>query len=204
MKNLSFIVFLFLLTACKKDVIDPEQFIISIDLDRLSNESLPDLTIKSLIPLETSNASVFGQVSRIEHHNGTIYILDSYKSNAVFAFSEDGAFIGKTKQGKGPGEMTNPQDLYLDKGSNSIYVSDQGARSIFQFDPGLGYISQKPFRNFFPINFAFLDNDRTLVHSHYNMDFVYKIIGPDYETIEQTFVPDMNMNGHTIYSGPFL
>lgn len=58
----------------------------------------------------------------------------------------------------------------------------------------LEYIDQE---NFNPIllDFAVLDNDRILIHTHYYHDFTYKIVGADNETIEHSFIPDITYSG---------
>ncbi len=180
--------------SCKKDIVDHTNHIIKIDLDMLGGEPLPDLKINSTIQLEINESSLVGNVNRIEWHNGKVYILDVDKSKALYAFSEEGAFIGKTKYGRGPGELINPFDLYLDKGSNLVYVWDQSLKLIMKYSSTLEYLGQEVFNH--PLtNFAILDNNKTLIHTHYSQDFVYKLYGPDNETVEKEFIPDIKYPG---------
>ena len=75
-----------------------------------------------------------------------------------------------------------------------IYIWDQRLISMLQFSTGLEYIGQEIFGN--PLsNFAIIENGRTLVHTHYSQDFVYKIYGTDNKTVEQEFVPDLKYPG---------
>ncbi len=176
--------------SCKKDIVESGSQIIDIDLDNLTYESLPELEIKSIIPLETNETSLVGYVNRMEYHDGKVYILDIHKSRALFAFSEDGAFLGKTKKGRGPGEMINPFDMYIDKASSFIYIWDQGLLSILKYNSNLEYLDQEAFKN--PLsNFAILPDGRKLVNTHFHKDFMYKIYGADNETVEREFIPDM-------------
>lgn len=194
MKHLRLLFILFVFFGCKQDIEEPGNHIIDIDLDNLSDDSLPDLTITSVVPLETNEAALFGNPDIVEWEDGYIFILDRHKSRALYAFKEDGTFLGKTKQGKGPGEMINPFALYLDMEANQVFVWDQGAMSTLQYDFNLEYHGQEAFRN--PLtNFALLENDRTLVQSSYYKDFSYKIFGPDKETVEHEFIPEFKYKG---------
>ncbi len=189
---LFFLMFLTLL-GCKEDVIDTGVEIIYIDLDKLGEDPdpLPNLEIESIVHLETNESSLVGNVDRIEWYDGNIYLLDIHKSGALFAFSEMGEFIDRTKYGRGPGEVIKPYALYLDKDSNLIYLWDQSLELITKYSSKLEYLGQEKF-NHTLTNFAILEDGRTLVNSHYYMDFMYKIYGPDNETVEQKFIPDIN------------
>lgn len=180
--------------SCKNEPLIDTDHEINIDLNHLASESLPGLKIKSIVHLETNDSSVVGSVDHIELHHGHVYILDMFKTRAAFVFSAAGDFIGKTKYGKGPGEMINPFALYLDKGTNLIHIWDQGLFSIIQFSPRLAYMGHEVFSN--PLtNFVKLENGRTLVHSHFHQDFAFKIYDADHKTVAHTFVPDMKYPG---------
>ena len=115
MRFLLLILFL-ILFGCKNGSIDSDPAIeININLDDLAGESLPQLTLESIVHLETNDSSIVGNLDYLELYNDHVYILDSDKSRAAFAFSKDGAFIKKTPYGKGPGEMVNPFAFYIDK-----------------------------------------------------------------------------------------
>jgi hypothetical protein len=75
--------------------------------------------------LETSDESLFSKISQIEISGGKIYILDNYKSNALFVFSEDGKFINKIEaKGNGPGEFLLPHSFWIE-GNNYIFILDR-------------------------------------------------------------------------------
>jgi hypothetical protein len=197
MRTFFLITFIFITISCKRNNVEANKNIIYIDLDDLSNESPPDLVINSIIPLETKDASLIGRIDRIEWFDGKFYILDASKSKATFAFLEDGVFIKKTKFGRGPGEMINPYDLHIDKGSKMVYVWDQSLRLMMKYNSTLEYLGQEKFEH--PLNsFVILDKNRTLINTHYYEDFIYKIFGPDNTTVEQEFLPDIKYPGALI------
>jgi len=178
---------------CRNESIEYENYI-SIDLDNLINEYLPRLNIKSVIQLETNDSSLIGDISAIEYHNEKIYILDRFKSTSLFAFSDDGTLIGRTKIGKGPGEVVNPFAFFVEKNSGFVYLWDQALMSMLKFDTHLEYLSQEKFPN--PLlDFALLENHRKIIFTHYSSDFCYKIIGSDNRTVEKSFVPDFEYGG---------
>ena len=184
--------------ACKDETVHSDNHI-HIDLDHLGGDSLPALTIESIIPLETNDSSLFGMVDAIEVHNGYIYILDIFKGRALFAFSENGDFIKKTLYGKGPGEVTNPFALYVDKRADLIYLWDQGTFFMSKYGNGLEYMSQEMFRN--PLSdFSILEDGRTLIQTNYYQDFTHKIIGSDNETVEKQLIPYIkNTGGRSVF-----
>ena len=86
-----------------------------------------------LITLETTENSIISQASQIEFHKNKIIILDNYKSNAVFFFSEDGCFINKIeRKGEGPGEFLHPYSFKVDK--EYIYVLDRTLSRLLKYD----------------------------------------------------------------------
>ena len=127
----------------------------------------------------------------MEVHKGIGYILDNLRSKAVLAFSDKGTFIAKTKPGRGPGELIDPYALYLDKLSDRVYVWDQRGAAMHQFNARLEHLGQEKFA--IPLSaFLLLENNRTLIHTHYYQDSVFKVIGADHETVEQSFIPDLS------------
>lgn len=190
------LVILFTYLGCSNDnyLIENEKEFIDINLDHLHGKPVPNLEIKSIVELETGDSSIVGNASGIEIHDDNIYVLDKFESRAVFLFSENGAFIRKTKNGKGPGEMIKPTAIFLDKGSGLVYVWDEMSSSILEYNSELEFLSKKVLKNYL-INFAILKNDRTIIHTHYYNDYSYKIIGPDNETVEEELIPDMKYRG---------
>jgi hypothetical protein len=176
--------------SCKKDIVETGSQIIDIDLDNLNYESLPELEIRSIIPLETNEASLIGRINRVEFFDGKFYILDTHERSALFAFTEEGIFLGKTKNGRGPGEMLTPYAVYMDKDSNWLYVWDQSLEIMSKFSLDLKFIDQEAFKHQL-YDFAVLEDGRKLTSSHFYRDFMYKIYGADNETVEHHFIPDI-------------
>lgn len=54
------------------------------------------IRVERFLPLETSDRSLFGSIDQLEVWKDRIYLLDTYKTNAVLVFSAtDGKFIHK-------------------------------------------------------------------------------------------------------------
>ena len=102
-----------------------------------------EVAILDIVPLETTPESIFGNIERIEYYHERIYILDVFNSKSLLMFSKQGEFLGKTKYGKGPGEMINPFAFCIDKIENNIIIWDQTLNTLFTFDLDLNLKSKK-------------------------------------------------------------
>ena len=85
------------------------------------------ISVERLLPLEPSDESLFGSIDQLEVWKDRIYLLDTYKTNAVLVFSAtDGKFIQKIAgTGNGPGEFLTPHSFWIDYPDGSLYVLDR-------------------------------------------------------------------------------
>src|SRR5512133_1752017 len=84
----------------------------TIKIDIKNNKSLPDLVIKSIIPLETDSNCLIGSISSLSFYKDYIYVFDRRFAKSLFQFSLNGCFKNKTLIGKGPEELITPRDFY--------------------------------------------------------------------------------------------
>ena len=77
-----------------------------------------------LIPLETTENSLIGEISRILIHDEKIFILDEDVSESVLVFNMDGSFKYKiSASGNGPNEYTSPpEDMFIDSDNNQLIL----------------------------------------------------------------------------------
>lgn len=76
------------------------------------------ITILSDVP----NAFI-GRVSSIIMKDDKYYILDTYKTNSLLIFSQDGSLIHRSTRGRGPGELIFPFSLFIK--DETLFVSDR-------------------------------------------------------------------------------
>lgn len=103
------------------------------------------------IPLETTDASLLGNIGDVLIHQDTIYIIDS-RNTKVLAFNMEGDFITQVgARGSGPGEYVSPYAVYVDDKRNTISVADPNLCKLLNYSlddfrylnsHGTGYFSE--------------------------------------------------------------
>lgn len=109
---------------------------IYVDLDSDNQVSIFDIFSKiNIIPLETNDACLIGNINKLIKYDSTIFILDS-KQNIVLAFNHKGKFKYKIQRiGRGPGEYLYAYDFTINKYNHSIELLDCfGKLLIFNLD----------------------------------------------------------------------
>lgn len=142
-----------------------------------SKDDVPTIQIEKIIPLETKIHCLIGSMSSIYVDSERIYILDNQNSKSVFLFSNKGEFLAKTNYGRGPNEMLEPIDFYVDTLNNCVLVWDQSAYKFFKFSLDLEFISSQK-ENLVLRNFTKLSDGSWLVRSEYFDYFNYKDNNP--------------------------
>lgn len=109
---------------------------ITIDMDRSVEQMdcafLFDTTRCEIIPLETSDECLIGEVSKIFSENGRICILDK-KANSVFILEEDGRLTAKIfAVGRSDREYLKLADMSVSDGL--IWLLDQAMNKILCYD----------------------------------------------------------------------
>ena len=113
---------------------------IAVDLKKTQKASIFDYFKHiELIPLETSKNALIGRISKMMIHQNRYYILD-YQQKNVQVFDESGKFILKIgKQGRGPGEYSNLDDMMYNPYTDNLDLLDPWGW-IYSYDLKGNYI----------------------------------------------------------------
>jgi hypothetical protein len=125
--------------SSKTNNVSRNKDIIVLNIDKLSsdNKLLYSNFFNSckIIPLETEENCLIGQIDQIHVTNDELYILDSRFAKSLFVFTKKGEFIRKIgKVGRGPGEYTNPGTFKINDQKKEIYILDRNIQVIHRYD----------------------------------------------------------------------
>lgn len=137
---ISFISALNLLIGCKSKVQDYGHTI-DISTSLSSGHDWVTVADTTIVPLETSEKSLIGQIAEICHEKSEWYILT--RENTILKFDKSGKFISQIgSNGNGPGEYTRIKTIcvYGDK----IYVIDGNQSKVCVFDTAGKWIQDIP------------------------------------------------------------
>jgi hypothetical protein len=83
--------------------------LITIDLNPFLKEQVFDFAslVKNvkLIPLETTDESLLGDIYKVLVTDSAIYIKDDFKGGGLVIFDREGKFVRRIPNGQGPGEL---------------------------------------------------------------------------------------------------
>lgn len=121
--------------GCDRSQVNDKKSHITIDIDTLSvddtiyfSQVFDDYEI---IPLETNENCIIGEVTSIRFCNDYIVILDRTISKSVFVFDLNGKFIRKIGAvGKGPGEYLIPKSISTNDKTKEIFVYDGSGNRV--------------------------------------------------------------------------
>lgn len=117
---------LFFLACSKLEELPGSNIKVEIDVTNTRNIYYSQLfdTVQ-IIPLQTQDDALIGQIKNIYLKNGKIFILDSKKSKSVFIYKTDGTLIRSFKHlGDGPTQYLNPTQMHLSEDGTIIYIMD--------------------------------------------------------------------------------
>ena len=147
--KLSLLFFLFSLYSCQEKM-QTTKFIMdsSIDVIKESVKLSSIITVKRIIPLETTDATLIGDLGKIVMFNDKIYVL--FKRNTLLVFDDKGKFLRKIGSiGEGPGEYRVIGDF--DVTNHAVFLRDY--HKILQYDDNGEFMRSIPFDvNLFGIN----------------------------------------------------
>ena len=90
---------------------------------------------KKIIQLETTDESVFGDISKLLVADDRIFILDGQVAQGLFVFDMQGNFLFNVgRRGGGPGEFYSINDFFLDTLNRSISIYDANMRKLYYYD----------------------------------------------------------------------
>ncbi len=87
------------------------------------------------IPLEFSEESAFGDITRLDITNDGDFIVFDARLKRILLFDKEGHFLNKIGDvGHGPKEYINPVDIAYDSYNNTVVVADYSDHSLKCFD----------------------------------------------------------------------
>lgn len=141
-KYLYFLLFLTLLTSCKKkNTVDNSVNIIEINSKEIHEKAnLSDIISGcEFIPLETSNNCLIGQIDKIEISSNNIFTVDARNARSILRFSLNGKFLNKiSSTGGAPNEYTQVNDIAIDPNSGNIGILTD--KNVLFFTPDNNYL----------------------------------------------------------------
>jgi hypothetical protein len=134
------IIILFLLVSCTSNTNNESRIkdtiVLNIDKILSNNKLLYSNFFNSckIVPLETNDSCLIGQIDEIHISNNELFILDSRSAKGLFVFNQRGEFIRKIgKLGRGPGEYRNPSTFKLNEKGKEIYILDRNYQEIYRY-----------------------------------------------------------------------
>lgn len=103
-----------------------------MDKEQTTNASL---TVSSIdyFPLILPENMVIGEVAKMIHHNGHVYIFDRH-TTSIFIFSDEGKFINMIqRKGEGPKEYSDINDFEVDPRTGNILIYSPLSRKILAY-----------------------------------------------------------------------
>ena len=140
MKNLPYpILFLILLFACTDSHHSAENTtVVEIDVNNRKDYDFSYFFDTCyIVPLQTTDAALIGDVSKVILKDENIFILDSRKSKSIFIYDWKGQLKNVIDDlGEGPGQYLSPSHMSIPESDSLIYITDFLAqkRHSYTFD----------------------------------------------------------------------
>jgi hypothetical protein len=89
----------------------------------------------SFVKLETTNKSIIGRIDKMIYYQNKYFILDIAESKSVLAFNSNGKYLRRIgRNGKGPEEYDQPNDITIDPFTKSIVIWHNNAKRLLYYD----------------------------------------------------------------------
>jgi len=128
-----------------------------------------DLNSLELIPLETTDQSLFGVINKLYLSDSSVLVMD-IGMNKILHFNSQGKFVKLIGQyGKGPDEYLDIIDTRFNKFTNKVDVFDKTLKLI-SYDLNSGTVSNLKTRfseEFNPIYFCPVDSNSYALYNHF-------------------------------------
>lgn len=127
-----------------KHAITNKKDVLSFILDRDYADFLAHIGPTNIIPLETTDQSLIGQIRKILCYDGKIYIHNHINGNSsLMRFTMTGHFEDKIeKTGRGPGEYIKLGDFDIDNNGDIYLSDDMRSDKIIVYDKNFKYIRE--------------------------------------------------------------
>ena len=147
MKTEIIFLFVLLLFGCDKKMKSPQDLegifinkdkIIQIKQAKFDEPMFIDSC--SFIPLETTDASLIGEIKQIEMYNNKLYIYDR-KTDAIKVFDEKGKYLCNIgRKGEGAEEYLSIKSFYINADEKKVCILDPLRKTVHEFDMEGKYI----------------------------------------------------------------
>ncbi len=105
-----------------------------------------------LIPLETNDSILIGEINKVLGDENSFYILDAFNTGRIFRFDKQGKFLNFIgKKGNGPGEFNTPLDFIVF--NDKVLVLNEGGK-IIEFDKNGNYKKTLKLPELLPVLFT--------------------------------------------------
>ena len=114
---------------------------IEIDINNLSYLTSEHVVNKKIIPLEITDKSIIGEITKLLVANDRIFILDSRVAEGLYVFDMQGKFqFAIDQKGQGPGEFYTINDFFVDTLNQCFSIYDANWRKLNYYDWNGKYI----------------------------------------------------------------
>ena len=135
MKIIWFILIIFLTCSCRRENVQDGK-IIRFDLEQETQNIHSTSLIKDckIIPLETTDSVLIGEIDQVIVHHDRLYVGDFSKTNTVYIFDMQGKFQHKiSRQGRGAEEYLSLYDMFIDPHTGELKLLSRIDRRILAF-----------------------------------------------------------------------
>lgn len=116
----------------------PKDKIVTIDKITFDDSRFIDSCV--FIPLETTDASLLGNINQIEFCDGKYFVFDE-RRDAIKVFNSTGKFLFDIgKKGDAPGEYISINSFFINKKDNKVGISDPLKLAIHEYSLDGEYI----------------------------------------------------------------
>ncbi|MBW6479795.1 MAG: 6-bladed beta-propeller [Bacteroidales bacterium] len=154
------IVILFFASICSCDTKDSYE-IIKVNFNSIENNNI-SITVDKLIPLETSDSSFVGTITKLRYLNGKFFVFDIIHKRTVTCFNSKGDFMFSIPFGKGPGELIMADDF--DVFDRTLYIKSHHEIHQYNLEDGM-YKKSLQYTEHFN-KFSFLDSKHLITFGY--------------------------------------
>jgi hypothetical protein len=145
---------------------------VTIDILDLENDkifSMDDIADSILyVKLETTDASLIGEITQIEYFDGKYFVLDESQTQSLFVFDSVGRYLWKISRiGGGPGEYISLDEFSIDYQNRRIHLLSLNPSKVMVFDFQNSFIEEKKMP-FYTQSFVYLPNNGYLFYNSYS------------------------------------
>ncbi|TSA36125.1 MAG: 6-bladed beta-propeller, partial [Porphyromonadaceae bacterium] len=163
--SIAIIIILFSLSSCGNKNANSYPEIIKVNVN--DNERFVlKFEIKNVIPLETNDSCLIGDITKLDCFNNKFYILDKHQKKSLMVFDKNGHFIKQTQFGKGPGEVIAPAAFTINKQDSVVILYDGLLSANLSFDLDLNYLNIQRRQNLIIKDMGIINDHKLLVYHH--------------------------------------